>query len=375
MRTFSNMYTNDLTTMITVNHNKILTGSKTGEIRLWTLTEKVDTYYLECNQLFSGHSATICYLALLPNGRFVSSSADGTMRIWSIALGNCEIILRGGYVDPASCDSIVALPDHLMAVAGYCSPAWECFDVWDTQTGKCLFSQHGMLHRPHGISLAMTTKGYLAVHGHCSGKLSTWKVSRIACAQVSECEDERIYSMAALPSGGVITGGFSLNIFTHSDDGIIQSSKTIANSNVIDTIIPLEADNVLTIDRQNACAGTVKLWNCLSEEYEVLDNSHTPSGEVMGLHAALGKSGLILSIGTGEIGIQRFPTIFQFPKDLAEIRKNSRVLAQAYRTKTGFFATLPIELNIKIAALTGNSGNVQLSEKVAIDHFRKPRSF
>lgn len=43
-----------------------------------------------------------------------------------------------------------------------------------------------------------------------------------------------------------------------------------------------------------------------------------------------------------------------FIKVKVEIRKNARVLSQAYRTGTGFFGKLPPEINIKIAGLTGN---------------------
>lgn len=59
---------------------------------------------------------------------------------------------------------------------------------------------------------------------------------------------------------------------------------------------------------------------------------------------------------------------------LTEIRKNSRVLAQACRTNTSFFAWLPKELNCRISAITGNS-NVHdevTSAKIALDNFCKP---
>jgi hypothetical protein len=60
-----------------------------------------------------------------------------------------------------------------------------------------------------------------------------------------------------------------------------------------------------------------------------------------------------------------------------EIRKNSRVLAQAYRTETGFFAKLPLEGLVKIASLTGMKNNPTVSEEkeainIAYVNFDRP---
>lgn len=60
---------------------------------------------------------------------------------------------------------------------------------------------------------------------------------------------------------------------------------------------------------------------------------------------------------------------------ISEIRKNSQVLAQAIRTGTSFFNTLPKELLVRIASLMGNNENVieenELDVKRADEFFPK----
>ncbi|WP_298627736.1 hypothetical protein [uncultured Legionella sp.] len=60
----------------------------------------------------------------------------------------------------------------------------------------------------------------------------------------------------------------------------------------------------------------------------------------------------------------------------SEIRKNSRVLAQAFRIETSLFSTIPLELATRIASLMGNDVNsIEENEtdlEFAASHFTKP---
>ncbi|PWY53991.1 hypothetical protein DGG96_19300 [Legionella qingyii] len=61
---------------------------------------------------------------------------------------------------------------------------------------------------------------------------------------------------------------------------------------------------------------------------------------------------------------------------ISEIRKNSRVLAQAFRTKSSLFSTLPEGLLHRVASLTGKNENaIEESEsdiEIAANAFSKP---
>lgn len=352
MKIFSNAQTKGIATLIAVDENKVLTGSETGQIKLWAFNNKKSDYDFKCLSVFSKHSKKVYRLALLPNHRFLSCSAD-SLRIWHIDSGACEHILAGGAV--YTIYAVTALPDDLVAVAGQVSPAWEGFDIWDMRTGKCIFKEQGPLHRAYGMSLGVTRQGYLAVQGNCAGDLAIWKVNRQECKEVSATKIGRLYSMAVQPTGEIITACFSLDVYAENSSGVFQKIKTIENGNVIDDIFPLGNYRVLTIDRQGNCSGTLKLWNYVTGSCERLDNSRTPSGAVSESHAVFPESGIVLSVSEGAFCIQRFPSICRLPQGLVEIRKNVRLLSQACRTGTSFFARLPKEVNVAIAAFTGDA--------------------
>jgi hypothetical protein len=72
---------------------------------------------------------------------------------------------------------------------------------------------------------------------------------------------------------------------------------------------------------------------------------------------------------------QRSLPFIETQKQIAEIKTNSQILAQATRTGTSFFAQLPSETLIKIASLTGDKEIIPEHEanKIAYVNFDRPK--
>ena len=64
---------------------RALSGSGDGALRLWDL-ESGDSRVLE------GHTAGVWALAVLPDGRAVSGSGDGTRRLWDLESGDSRVL-------------------------------------------------------------------------------------------------------------------------------------------------------------------------------------------------------------------------------------------------------------------------------------------
>ena len=65
-------------------------GSADGTIRIW------DMEIGDCVLLLTGHSGPITDLSASADGRIlVSASADGTARAWELEKGQCTALLRG----------------------------------------------------------------------------------------------------------------------------------------------------------------------------------------------------------------------------------------------------------------------------------------
>lgn len=283
MQTFSTDDTKDISVMISIDENKMLTGHKDGTIRLWSISKgSSDNYHFEMKCEFVKHTKEVRYL-ILGHGRFIAVSLDHTLSIWDLSTNNCEKVIewedKTAKVSFSGATSITLLSDNLLAVGGYCSQAWGCVDIYDLKAGKCLFGGLGMHHRP-GAMLLTTVKGYLVVHPEFGGNLTVWKISPTECKQVSEAHAKRIYSLAATSTEDIITGGFGLSLYTVMETGKVVPSETLPywNDNVIDTVIPLANTEVaLTVSRKGYCAGTIELKDYVAQTSQVLGNSITAS--------------------------------------------------------------------------------------------------
>lgn len=374
MPLFDHKKASDITTIKAVSGTQFLTGHENGKIRLWEVRLQSDgSYTFKVEKTFSDHEGPILHLVSDPSNprNFISISEDNTLKVWmgwrSITLqsdASCSISFAG-------CEAVAFLPKQgLVAVGGMVSPAWGGFDIWDINTGQCLFTEQGRVHRPHGMALACVN-GYLAWHPHCADySLSIWNVSQYGCQKVSECIDQRIYSMAVSPKGEIITGGFSLNIFQLSPKGVLwkYDKSDIPNSNVIDVIMPISNDAVAIVDRQGHCSGTVKMvdiskhWGNLENRDATFQSVTTLGGQYESVYLphrgimvwsdctgrGLSYEKLSLQPSAGYSKTEQIIHVGQ-----AEIRKNARLLAQACRTTGNIWTTLPIELTMKIAIMTG----------------------
>ena len=48
-----------------------------------------------CAQTLEGHDALVVAVAVLPDGRAVTGSGDGTARVWDTSTGKCDLVLEG----------------------------------------------------------------------------------------------------------------------------------------------------------------------------------------------------------------------------------------------------------------------------------------
>ena len=65
----------------------MLTGSADKSIRLWNGSQTV--------RVFTGHTDCVRALAVVDGSKFLSGSNDATIRLWSVADGECLNIFYG----------------------------------------------------------------------------------------------------------------------------------------------------------------------------------------------------------------------------------------------------------------------------------------
>ena len=133
-------------------------GGYAPAVKIWDMRTGV------CEQRLTGHTDDVWSVAVSADSRrAVTSSSDGTLRVWNLRSGNCErvlIVCVGKEKDPLVRDScravLVAMTeDGQLAVSG--SPD-GVVRLWDLNTGRCIGNLRGHRYGIDGLSITADGK-------------------------------------------------------------------------------------------------------------------------------------------------------------------------------------------------------------------------
>jgi WD40 repeat protein len=104
---------------------RAVSASADGTLRVWDLGSGA------CHLTLQGHTGWVRAVAVTGDGHAVSASADGTLRVWDLGSGACPLTLQGhtGRV------TAVAVTGDGRAVS---ASADGTLRVWDLRAGRCL---------------------------------------------------------------------------------------------------------------------------------------------------------------------------------------------------------------------------------------------
>ena len=109
----------------TLPDGRALSASGDGTLRLWDVASG------ECLRALEGHSGSVTYIAALPEGRVLSASDYNTLRLWDLASGECLRVLEG---HSFWVRHVMPLPDERALSASYD----KTLRLWDLATCQCL---------------------------------------------------------------------------------------------------------------------------------------------------------------------------------------------------------------------------------------------
>ena len=87
-----------------------------------------------CERVYWGHTSTVYALAGLPDGRLVSGSGDGTLRLWSATGTSCERVMRSGSGSVSGTVCSLAWLGSDRVVSGSTD---RMVSIWQLATGTC----------------------------------------------------------------------------------------------------------------------------------------------------------------------------------------------------------------------------------------------
>jgi WD40 repeat protein len=183
---------------------KFLTGGDDCQIRIYDLPQlladaAVPTVESHCLQSFQGHTNWVFTVVYSPDeSRLASASADGTVRIWDVATGEClQILPHEHWVI-----RVLFTPDGRQAIVSGMS---STIQIWDTSSGQLIRTLSG--HLDWVWSIEMSTDGNTLYSTGEDRTIRTWDLRTGACQQVFRAHKDRIWTISLTPDNRHLVSG------------------------------------------------------------------------------------------------------------------------------------------------------------------------
>ena len=179
---------------------RLASGSADCTIRLWDLATGV------CTATFEGHSNSVTALAVLPDGRLASGSDDGTIRLWDPATGVCTTTFEG---HRSSVRALAVLPDGRIASGSYGGTIHDAsirggtILLWDPATGVCTATFEG--HSNSVRALAVLPDGRVS-SGNTDDTIWLWDPATGTRTATLEGHRDWVNALVVLPDGRLASG-------------------------------------------------------------------------------------------------------------------------------------------------------------------------
>ena len=233
--------------------NKLLLPVKKSQNKNLAVSQK--TFYPD------GHWSKITSMSITPDGhRIISSSWDGTARVWDMATGQCLMTLDNEYHPIISLDII---PDDRLCVIG---SIYNGISVWDLKTGERIKILNGLKNDIRG--LVISPDGRYCVSWFKDNTLQVWDLETGECLHVWEGLTDRITSVVVTPDSRRCVVGSKdgrLSVWNLDDGECFQSFKRHIEDVLCLAISPNGQRCVSGSADGSICIWDTVSWQCLKK--------------------------------------------------------------------------------------------------------------
>ena len=184
---------------ISADRRRVISGARDGSVRLWHL-------HTDGMEILEGHRALVSGCAILPDGRVVTTSQDGELRLRSAATLQEPVELgeHGGSVD---CVAITPDGTQVLSISRDGTAK-----LWDLTARRCMQTLCSVASPL--LAGALTPDGRRAVLARQDGTLEVHDLRSRQLARVIQAHEQRIFGCAVTPD--------SARVVTASEDGTLR---------------------------------------------------------------------------------------------------------------------------------------------------------
>jgi WD40 repeat protein len=183
---------------------KLTICSDDGLIRIYNLPNLLAdpatlTVESHCIQSLEGHSNWVFSVNYSPDeSRLASASADGTVRIWEVATGECVQILRHEHW---VIRTLFSRDGRYLIVSGMSATIY----IWDTVDGQMVQTLTG--HLDWVWSIAISADGNTLISTGEDLTIKIWDLPTGSCHTIFHAHQDRIWTVALSPDGRHFVSG------------------------------------------------------------------------------------------------------------------------------------------------------------------------
>lgn len=215
----------------------LVSGSWDYTARIWTIGE----YGKNESIVLQGHEAAVWAVVVLPNGKYITGSADKTIIYWNTDGERLKTLK--GHKDCVR--GLLALPDNMLASVGNDA----VIKIWD-EDGEYIRDLSGHTNYIYSIALNPALGDNVFVTCGEDSTVRMWNING-PLGEAITLPAESIWSIACLLNGDIVTG---------TSDGLVRvftrDAARIADEN---TIAAFNAASELRQQEANAMLGGVKV--------------------------------------------------------------------------------------------------------------------
>jgi WD40 repeat protein len=187
---------------------RIVSGSADRTLRVWDVESGASVATLH------GHQGPVGAVAVLADGRIVSGARDNTLRVWSLESGTCTATFEG---HKQRVNAVAVLADGRIVSASLDNS----LRVWDVESGTTLAILEGHLNSVNAV--AVLADGRI-VSASSDKSLRVWDLESGRCVATLVGHQDRVNAVAVLGDGRIVSASTDNTVRVWN----VESGSTVA---------------------------------------------------------------------------------------------------------------------------------------------------